>query len=102
MDFDAIASVSGVTRLTTPPRVVTAVNAVDSDANIKRREPDQVERIVEQEIFLANPFRGVSCGRFGLTTSQSLGDLGRRVAEKPIEDRNVSHLTSRAPFFFTV
>jgi len=58
MDFDAIASVSGVQRLTTPPRVVTAVNAVDSDSNIKRREPDQIERIVEQDIFLANPFRG--------------------------------------------
>ena len=29
MDFGAIAIVSGVTRLTTPPRVVTAVSAVD-------------------------------------------------------------------------
>ena len=31
MDFGAIATVSGVTHLTTPPRVVTAVNAVDRD-----------------------------------------------------------------------
>ncbi|MEC7538004.1 MAG: hypothetical protein VYB59_12005 [Pseudomonadota bacterium] len=41
-----------------PPRVVTAVSAVDRDPNIKLREPDQIERIVEQEIFLANSFRG--------------------------------------------
>ena len=58
MDFDAIASVSGVTRFTTPPRVVPAVSAVDRDSNIKRREPDQIKCIVEQEIFLVNSFRG--------------------------------------------
>ena len=58
MDFGAIATVSGVTHLTTPPRVVTAVNAVDRGPNIKRLEPDQIERLVEQEIFLANSFRG--------------------------------------------
>ena len=83
MDFDAIASVSGVTRLTTPPRVVTAVNAVDSDANIKRREPDQVERIVEQEIFLANPFRGGVLWTFrsdDVSISRGLRPPGRREA----------------------
>ena len=58
MDFGAIATVSGVTHLTTPPRVLTAVNAVDRGPNIKRREPDQTERIVEREIFLANSFTG--------------------------------------------
>ena len=58
MDFGAIATVSGVTHLTTPPRVVTTVSAVDRGPNIKRREPDQIERLVEQEIFLANSFRG--------------------------------------------
>ncbi|MEC7301801.1 MAG: hypothetical protein VXV97_04440 [Pseudomonadota bacterium] len=58
MDFGAIAIVSGSTRLMAPPSVVTAVSAVDRDPNIKRREPDQIERIVEQEIFLANSFKG--------------------------------------------
>ena len=58
MDFGAIAIVSGSTRLMAPPSVVTAVNAVDRGPNIKRREPDQIERLVEQEIFFANSFTG--------------------------------------------
>ena len=58
MDFGAIATMSGVTHHTTPPCVVTTVSAVDRGPNIKRREPDQIERLVEQEIFLANSFRG--------------------------------------------
>lgn len=59
MDFGAIAIVSGSTRLMAPPSVVTAVSAVDRDPNIKRREPDQIERIVEQKSSLPTRLEGV-------------------------------------------
>lgn len=57
MDFDAIANVSSVMPRSAPLRV-ERVTAPSGDAAVKQREPDQIERIVTQDIYRANPFRG--------------------------------------------